>query len=83
MTDFIEIGKDRAIKLEEYQGAYSITQHRKYNEKWYWQAVRTIKGKSDVSEKDSPAKVQLGDRETAMRALNAMLDSLEKEKAPL
>ncbi|MCR4307534.1 MAG: hypothetical protein NUV80_03165 [Candidatus Berkelbacteria bacterium] len=77
MSDFIEIGNDRAIKLEEYKGTFSITQHRKYNEKWYWVSVRTIKGKDEVSDKNTPAKVQLGDKAAAIKALNAFLAELE------
>lgn len=77
MGEYIEIGNDKALKLEEWHGMYSVSQHRKYNEKWYWDAVRTVKGKDDVADKSTPAKIQLGDRATARKALEALLKELE------
>ena len=74
--EYISIGNDKAVLLEEWKGNYSISQHRLYNDKWYWEAVRTVKGKDQVSEKNSPAKVQLGPKETAIATLLMLLKEI-------
>lgn len=79
MGEFIEVGNDKAVKLEEYQGTFSVSLHRKYNDKFYWVGVRTVKGgkgKEEVSEKTSPMKVTLGDRYVAIATLQMLLKEL-------
>jgi len=76
MAEYINIGNDKALLLEEWKGNYSISQHHLYNEKWYWDAVRTVKGKDQVSDKNSPAKVQLGPKETAVATCLLILKEL-------
>ena len=60
MSDYIEIGNDRAVRLDEYQGAFSISMHRKYQDKWYWQGCKVIIGKDQIADKTSPMKATLG-----------------------
>jgi hypothetical protein len=69
MNDYIEVGKDKAVKLEEYNGVYSLSQHRNYNGKWYWQEVKMKIGKDSIADKFTPQKVLLGDKETALNVL--------------
>jgi len=76
MSDYIEIGNDKAARLDEYQGAFSISMHRKYNDKWYWQGVRVITGKDNVSDKTSPQKANLGNRQMAIHVLSEFLKEL-------
>lgn len=73
MSDYIEIGSDKALRLDEYKGQYAVSQHRKYEGKWYWQGVRVITGKDNVAEKTTPQRIQLGDRATAKAVLTALL----------
>lgn len=83
MGYYIDIGNDKALKLEEWKETFSISQHRRFNDRWFWESVRTVKGKDIVSEKNSPAKIQLGDRATAIAALKTILQELEGEDIPL
>ena len=79
MGDYIDIGNEKALKLDEWKGFYSISQHRKYNDKWYWDSVRIVKGKDEVAEKNTPAKIQIGDKKTAIKTLRLFLEELDKQ----
>jgi len=76
MSDYIEIGNDKAVRLDEYQGAFSISMHRKYNDKWYWQGVKVVTGKDNVAEKTSPQKATIGNRQMAIHVLESFLKEL-------
>jgi hypothetical protein len=77
MSDYIEIGNDRAVRLDEYQGAFSISMHRKYQDKWYWQGCKVIIGKDQIADKTSPMKATLGNRQIAIYALEVFLKELK------
>jgi len=77
MSDYIEIGNDKACRLDEYQNTFSISMHRRYNDKWYWQGVRVVTGKDNVSDKTTPQKATLGNRRTAIHVLTTMLKELQ------
>ncbi|MFA5346545.1 MAG: hypothetical protein WC294_00240 [Methanoregula sp.] len=76
MSDYIEIGNDRAVRLDEYQNTFSISMHRQYLSKWYWQGCKVIIGKDQVADKTSPMKATLGNRQTAIYVLECFLKEL-------
>lgn len=65
------------VRLTEYQGKYSIEALRHKDGKFYPVWARYQKGKDELQEKSWPVKVVLGDKETAIKTLIAMLDELE------
>jgi hypothetical protein len=76
MSDYIEIGNDRAVRLDEYQNTFSISMHRNYLGKFYWQGCKVIIGKDQIAEKTSPMKATLGNRQMAIHVLSMFLKEL-------
>ena len=76
MSDYIEIGNDRAVRLDEYQGSFSISMHRKYQGTFYWQGCKMVLGKDKLAEKTSPQKATLGNRQMAIHVLSVFLKEL-------
>jgi len=76
MSDYLSIGNDKFIRLDEYQGTFSLSMHREYNGKKYWQGVRIVTGKDSVSDKTTPQKATLGNRQMAIHVLSVFLKEL-------
>jgi hypothetical protein len=74
--EYIGIGDDKFVRLDQWQGTFSISMHREYNGKKYWQGVRVITGKVNVSDKTSPQKANLGTRQVAIHVLSEFLKEL-------
>ena len=77
MDEFIKTAGSQGLILQEYQGKYSLAaawegKEGKVNMKW----AKEQKGKDEYAEKATPIKVSLGDRETAIATLKALLGQL-------
>jgi hypothetical protein len=76
MSDIIEVTEKEGVKIEEYQGNYSLIAMKKSGDKWYWKSCKYKIGRDSYSEKDQPAKVTLGTKETAISVLGEILAEL-------
>lgn len=87
MSDF-KTDEFNGVRLTEYNGKYSIEALKAAKDgKFYPVWARYQKGKDELQEKSWPVKVVLGDYESAVLVLTALLKQLEKEvtsqQAPL
>lgn len=76
-----EIDEKKSIKIEEYNGNYSLT--AVYNGRPSWAKYQT--GYDKYSEKASPVKVDLGNKATAILTLTAIANWISggnKDDAP-
>lgn len=78
----IGTGNGNGIKLEEYQGNFSLTSQREKDGNFYGQWATYQIGKDKHAEKDWPVKVALGDRETAIGVLQMLLAELQNQDVP-
>jgi hypothetical protein len=77
MSDFIRVDKYTVVKIEEYNGVFSLTEgwETKTGEfKANW--IKQPFGKEKI-EKELPKKIKLGDAETAKATLTALLQQLD------
>jgi hypothetical protein len=72
MSEIINTGGEHGVKLEEYQGIYSLTACYKGYSQWGKQKI----SKTEYSDKDRPVKVVLGNKETAVKALTELLNAI-------
>ena len=71
------------VKLEEYQGNYSLISTREDKSGKHWpQWAKFKKGKDDYQEKDWTVAVKLGDKKTALAVLTMLLEELEGKGEP-
>ncbi len=82
MKDVIPVNDYDGIKLDEYNGKYSLLFCRvkkdgSYESQW----AKYSKRKGDYQDKDWPIKVPLGDKKTAIGALEMILSYLRGEKS--
>lgn len=77
----ISTGASNGLKLEEYQGTYSLTSQREGTDgKFYAQWAKYHKSKTEYQEKDWPIKVNLGNKETAIGVLKMLLKEMGAEQ---
>ena len=69
-TDF------NGVKLSEYKGTYSIEALRAGDDKLFPVWAKYQKGRDEFQEKSWPVKVNLGDKETAIKVLKMLLDEI-------
>jgi hypothetical protein len=74
MEDIITTKDKHGIKLEEYEGVYSLTACYNGYTQWGKQKVN----KTDYSEKDRPIRVVLGDKDQAVKALLDIVNKIEE-----
>ena len=72
----ISTGAKTGIKLEEYQGTFSLSAQKESNGEYYVQWAKFKTGKDTYADKDWPVKVTLGDRATAIGVLQMLLKEL-------
>jgi hypothetical protein len=75
MSEVINTGDKKGIKLEEYNGVYSLSAYQENKGKFWAVWAKYHKG-SDYQEKDWPVKVTLGDRATAEGVLLMILKEI-------
>ena len=68
------------IKIEEYNGVFSLTAQRVKDDNFYPVWAKYKKNKTEYQGKDWPVKVILGDKEKAKTVLLNMLAELGEQK---
>lgn len=77
MSEAIRTGKTSGVKLEVYQGIYSLSAQNENNGKFWAQWAKYKKNKTDYFEKDFPVKAILGDKETAKGVLRMLFKEID------
>jgi hypothetical protein len=72
MSEIITTDGKNGVKLEEYNGVYSISAC--YNGYVQWGKMKV--SKTDYADKDRPVKVVLGNKETAAQVLRELLTAI-------
>lgn len=78
---FIERSKGYGLKLEEFNGKFSLVQGNEKDGRFFWEKCRRQRWNKDErrmewDDKDKPVSVFLGDRQQAEAALTAFLNAL-------
>lgn len=77
MGAIITTGEKSGVKIEEYQGVYSLASQNKSDDKFYPVWAKYKKGKDAYQDKDWPVKVILGDKETAKGVLRMLFKEID------
>ena len=84
MSDPIRTTGKYGVELTEYKGEYGLTATYEDKSGKHWQQWGKRKiGKSDYAEKDSPIKIVLGDRKTAVAVLQLLLKQVLGEDSAI
>lgn len=71
--DEIKTSGKHGVKLEEYKGEYQVVAY--YDGFSQWAKFRV--GKTIYTEKDRPVKIQLGNKETAIKVLQRLINEID------
>lgn len=77
MSEEIKTGEKSGIKMEEYNGVFSLVAMNNGYQTW----AKFKKNKTDYMEKDWPVKVILGDKQSALAALTLLIGQISGGKA--
>jgi hypothetical protein len=80
VSEVISTAKDTGIKLDVYNGVYSLTAQRENQGKFWPVWAKFKKGKEAYQDKDWPVKVTLGDKETAKGVLRMLFKEIDGGK---
>ena len=76
----IKTGVKTGLKLEQYNGTYSLAEQRENNGKMWPQWAKYKKNKDEYMDKDWPIKVTLGDTQTSEIVLLTLLQEITGKK---
>jgi hypothetical protein len=76
MSDFMLVDDVAGFKIEEYNGKFSLVAIRESNGKQYATWAKYKLGKDKYAEKDWPVKIELGDKEAAIKAAQFILEKM-------
>ena len=75
-----KVNENTGIELQEWKGFYSLAACREYKDKvqldWAYPSIYNKEGKQEISMKSRPVQVKLGNKETAIKTLEAVLSEL-------